>query len=1727
MAYRCPIDNKKFEKYKEQTEDLKSGLQNILTVFNGQTEWSDIERSLQKILLHFKTTDTPFIFDKAALFKRLAQCLNPNIEEGVHETVLNIYEKFFQNLINSGEGVLNDLPFVALGLFNFIPHCSNHKKQMSYTLIDNYFLKAEVNIAPLAPSIIHCLSYGLLENNKDIDTKVYDILERLKAFISTPMFYICIWIILGRTSKIRYGLLKFLDYDILKFNKKQLSVQNEIKEKIKEQKDIINNDLVLTNKHDDIATVEDVSVIVDPEIIERNIKEETREGNVVPEINILNLDILESIGKNVDQTQFENDSDYKNLKTVNDQLNPTQTSDKEIKSLDESDYKIVDQKNTSEITDLSASKIKEPEIVFPSDKIQEHFDQLDNKQTPEIVKDHMVVEETATKREEAIFENNQYNQFLRDCSEQLELLRREVINPNEANPIFFPKNLILNSVINCLNDENDLIKRMTLDLIINHFLSLPGYFDELSWVRILETSLFLLVSGDYSIKRRILGLFFMSHTGSNKIAIKTSELENLVKALRRLFTNFKIQRTIILKILLSLFMENEDLTEYVIEHFAFEIIEIVADLSEEEFNSIGKNFFISIQSYFYILISGYICLSTEQISIKGIKKFYELGKELFEFDEIENRIEDIPESLIKFHSRKGLVNDSVDGMFDNEDEELEIIGNNSVHLLRMKIFEGLLKLINKEGVIEVESFSFLVEILQKWKDLHTVSNTKNFVLSFIQQSKKGLESSEVFEGIDLTFFELSVRVSILLLKKIGDYELTYSWVVVLEQFLYKTSNNNDLCFIAVKGISELILENENESFIGFKKVLLSMIWSLLDDRNFQSSVMILIKNFFSGNSFKDVLDLFRENLKSEDIRSKISSISKLTSIWRLESEIKEKSDYFTFVDSVTLMLIDLLEDPHPVIRQYIKSWLIDINSMFVRVIDPIIISLQQNTSIFTTVNGKIFHTDIFDIDIVLRAIKRMNMIISNDSEFFGAFATQSDTSPYLHLHLKTEETNVRKYADMLIESSLIYIKANVLPFMGRRFRQDNLLIATASSELLEVILKSVMQSDITYIQQSVVESLTGCYYQFVEDKQTIMQLNIINLLKVIFLQNGYIDKNDNSLSLFESLFLDKQLYQQIIESLQNTRNSHTFVKITTFAEVFLEIIIMRFPEEKSKNVIGVTLNKYYELLNLDTFETIKDDCDMILIESSIKILERFLRVDVSTITTKAGNTILRLISLGYYYTEITNTQYPVIEKFLLERFDKILLIIMKGWNCCFHKESFYEIYNIGTNAIERVSADNSSPSVTTRNHLVERTTELKKKKEVTYNLKNLSELQMFTKKLYSKFQNEFFNAIFKIWGGSFTAFNSDLALDPNILRTRIVDVVLQLGISETDIVRKAKETSFYNVEILPLIKKRNQSLMFQDSQNLSSLMSFLYTYLRYIKVSFVPGKMERLNHLRGVWNFYIEFFKEFQKIQNPVLESWIIELYHLLAQVFPVQEIITEYYIKKPLHIHENEILERIVDFICENNFKLTFQRNPSFNTFTFVNPIFPSVVSLCLNSSDQYLQRLVSFYDEEFHLRFYNKIVQLHLLKSVTLNLLKLTYTSQSKEKIAKRIYSLVSRLFVYMENLLKTKIPANEGLYLEILEYIFVLLQDAKDYLLPSLEQLITEFLNSDLFFDCNTKALHKWSFIIDWHLKILGPKLFDKYLEQTNYTSIFGSEGEKNKQRFKSFHRLCFIFYSQYFN
>ncbi|KAI0830814.1 Dopey, N-terminal-domain-containing protein [Trametes gibbosa] len=192
----------KYKKYTQQVEKC-------LNSFESVHEWADFIAFLKQLL---KTLQSYQQFKeiprKLVVAKRLSQCLNPALPNGVHQRALDVYSHVFAVL--GSEGLQRDLALWSSGLFPFFEYASTAVKPTVLNLFDTHYLPLQAGLRPVMKAFILSLLPGLEEETGEYFDKVMGLMDRLAGTISQSFFFQNIWLVMLTTPPGRGTALTYL-----------------------------------------------------------------------------------------------------------------------------------------------------------------------------------------------------------------------------------------------------------------------------------------------------------------------------------------------------------------------------------------------------------------------------------------------------------------------------------------------------------------------------------------------------------------------------------------------------------------------------------------------------------------------------------------------------------------------------------------------------------------------------------------------------------------------------------------------------------------------------------------------------------------------------------------------------------------------------------------------------------------------------------------------------------------------------------------------------------------------------------------------------------------------------------------------------------------------------------------------------------------------------------------------------------------------------------------------------------------------------------------------------------------------------------------------------------------------------------------------------------------------------------------------------------------------------
>ena len=211
--------NKEYEKFEKK----------LLTILNSSSNakiWSDLLPMTKEILNHLiknqKEIDFSQISIKYMLSKRLAQCLNPECPNGVHEVVLDVYKILIKNIMeHQNNNLMDNLPLYTSGLFPFFPNASlpNKNKFLNEIVMDCLSNINPDELTLCFPGLLASLIPGLDDGNEATTKLIYQVFENLiKKLNNKQTFFGSYWTLLLRNKHLRCSGIKYLIENIIKYS---------------------------------------------------------------------------------------------------------------------------------------------------------------------------------------------------------------------------------------------------------------------------------------------------------------------------------------------------------------------------------------------------------------------------------------------------------------------------------------------------------------------------------------------------------------------------------------------------------------------------------------------------------------------------------------------------------------------------------------------------------------------------------------------------------------------------------------------------------------------------------------------------------------------------------------------------------------------------------------------------------------------------------------------------------------------------------------------------------------------------------------------------------------------------------------------------------------------------------------------------------------------------------------------------------------------------------------------------------------------------------------------------------------------------------------------------------------------------------------------------------------------------------------------------------------------
>ena len=1111
-------------------EKFEKKLLNILNSSANAKAWSDLLPTTKEILLllnkNQKDIDFSQLSIKHILAKRLAQCLNPEFPNGVHEVVLDIYKIIITNImVKQDMQLMDNLALYCSGLFPFFSHASlQNKEKFLNDIVKLNLLSIDPDELTLCfPGLLASLIPGLDDNNESTTKLIFQAFEDFITKLNNKQtFFGSYWTLLLRNKHLRSSGMKYLAENIIKYS--------ELKTKTKEeQKTIIENyypniNTTVVNALSEIIKEEEIPTVrIGMDFILSRFPL-TKDNNIITDKAKINLII------NALHSLIRNDSSV--VRRLNNWILGIENSDDDV------NYKSEDMKYKMNLIAEAFKKI---------------FNYHKNYSSEELLNKLKILE--------GFFEN--IPRF------------RKFILPKIS---YYVLKCIVNYWQIELNGSENVHKNEIVSKISNFFSKKKGKNIELLWISLADK--LKAISGIEKIEENNKNENVNRETSDTSIPSNENSSENLYNILLS-----EMNDNIDLLKFCLLFIDIKDNDEKIIYYLPIithllNIIKKIKIIDRESLKDIRHIVLLTL--VFIKSLQEKKEIPYEEIENQLANQLY--GNSKTELDEnitrpIKKARPSVFQAVINLddllYNPKNIINkgkysienysslqyilkmDKIDSKIIDSLTE-SILSYQEFYILvlcqyfkitkDMQITKYEISLLKQctELVLRLQEYSRQDGVLPLWVYylekliFYPIVNIKiSFEAAnyFLDVCSSSFNNSQIYENIKYNFFYIEVP------KTVIDNE-------VLQNIMQKTSVQNN-CYELIMGkLYLLLLEQNNQREV--IDILIKIIE--LSEEKFEYMILKTISN------------------------NNVEGIKLFSEFWKLLYEFKPESDLFKSGICIFTM-IDYLSESNPLLRHLSKTWLNQVNQRFSKILDPII-GLFLCDDINLLFEGQyIYFEKEYDTTTIIKAFSRLKNIILNSPII--SFLMDEKAMEYENVNLEkigNPTLATLNYLCLLISIALRFTQARCKDDVNNKFKEESYSVNAASCEFLEFLVNIISDGELLInVANEINRPLLNLLDTAIESNDEVMQVQLLAIIKILDFntsaQNYNQDKKNIILSLLKDDLLSKVLIKGMTSGYYFVREN--FINFTkNCLPVFGSIIVKKLEFE---NIFGLGINFIYSL----------------------------------------------------------------------------------------------------------------------------------------------------------------------------------------------------------------------------------------------------------------------------------------------------------------------------------------------------------------------------------------------------------------------------------------------------------------------------------------------------------------------------------------------------------------------
>ena len=192
---------------------MEKDLKNLLASFEKakEWEWSDLIQWVNKLKVLVDAFQGDSFPEKISLEKRLWQCLNPSLPQGLHSITLKIYESILS------KPWLEPLEFALFltGILPFFQYASAENRIQVLSILSNCYKDRMHELELSLPGVVMALLPGMDQDSSyEVNAKVVEFLDFFALNKWKREVFLCVWQCLLTAPRVRFGALSYLSQRI-------------------------------------------------------------------------------------------------------------------------------------------------------------------------------------------------------------------------------------------------------------------------------------------------------------------------------------------------------------------------------------------------------------------------------------------------------------------------------------------------------------------------------------------------------------------------------------------------------------------------------------------------------------------------------------------------------------------------------------------------------------------------------------------------------------------------------------------------------------------------------------------------------------------------------------------------------------------------------------------------------------------------------------------------------------------------------------------------------------------------------------------------------------------------------------------------------------------------------------------------------------------------------------------------------------------------------------------------------------------------------------------------------------------------------------------------------------------------------------------------------------------------------------------------------------------------